>query len=431
MVSGRAQGARVLPLTVLVSVVVALVVGRARSPRRLEHGVQGGGDSIATSAERQRVSERTLAAAMPTVAARVSAGPVRMIHEDPHHTHRAHGRVPRDMQLEWKFSTDGPIEAQVVVSIDESTLYVATLGGSLFALNRSGTKIWSTPLGGRVYSSPAVAEDGTIYVGSDAGLFFAVSKAGQVRWKLETSADADTGAVVLASGEVVFASGNAVFAVRPSGDVAWRFATKGKVFTSPAVTDDGLIVFGSQDDHVYALTPKGALEWATDLGADVDGSPAIGDDGSLFIGTDAGDVVRLGARGQILWRTSVGGFVRGGLSVARNGDVLAGVYGPAPREARITAEGVLRGAFAVQGTGAREFGVHGGALEDDDGTLVFGAQDDKVYVVGVDGDEWWHFRTGGDVDAPVTLLSDGTLLVASDDGSVYSIGRGRGSAPTR
>jgi outer membrane protein assembly factor BamB len=325
------------------------------------------------------------------------------------------------MRVAWRVSTDGPIEAQIVAAPDESAVYVATLGGSLLALTRDGGRIWSTALGGRGYSSPAVAEDGTLYVGSDAGVFFALSKAGQIRWKLETGADADTGAVVLANGDVVFASGSAVFAVRPAGDVAWRFAARGKIFTSPAVTDEGLIVFGSQDDHAYAITKAGALEWATDLGADVDGSPAIGDDGSLFVGTDGEEVVRLGARGQVVWRTSVGGFVRGGLSVARNGDVLAGVYGPVPREVRITADGVVRGAFAIQGTGAREFGVHGGALEDDDGTLVFGAQDDTVYAVGVDGKEWWRFQTGGDVDAPVTLLSGGMLLVGSDDGYVYAI----------
>jgi outer membrane protein assembly factor BamB len=373
--------------------------------------------------------EKTLAAT-PFAVARVVAGPPRMIHEDPHHTHRAHGRVPKEVQLAWKVSTDGPIEAQVVAAPDGSALYVATLGGSLLALSPGGARIWSVRLGGRAYSSPAVADDGTIYVGSDAGLFFAVSKAGQIQWKLETGADADTGAVVLESGAVVFASGSSVFAVRASGDIAWRFAAKGKVFTSPAVTDEGLIVFGSQDDHVYALTAAGTLEWATDLGADVDGSPALGDDGSLFVGTDGDEVVRLGSRGQILWRTGVGGFVRGGLSVARNGDVLAGVYGPAPRQVRITPDGVLRGAFSVQGTGAREFGVHGGALEDDDGTLVFGAQDDTVYAVGVDGSEWWRFQTGGDVDAPVTL-SAGMLLVGSDDGYVYAIGPRAGRVPTR
>lgn len=326
---------------------------------------------------------------------------------------------------------DGPIEGQIVASPDERVLYVATLGGSLFALNRDGTRIWSVSLGGRSYGTPAVADDGTIYVGSDAGFFFAVSRAGQVGWKFETGADADTGAVVLANREVVFASGNAVFALRHTGDVAWRFSAKGKVFTSPAVTDAGLVVFGSQDAHAYAVTEAGALEWVTDLGADVDGSPAIGDNGSIFFGTDGGEVVCLDARGQVFWRTSLGGFVRGGLSVARNGDVLAGVYGPAPREARVTPEGVLRSVFGVQGSGAREFGVHGGALEDDDGTLVFGAQDDAVHAVGLDGREWWRFRTGGDVDAPMTLLGGSTLLVGSDDGYVYSIVPSSDGAPMK
>ena len=109
-----------------------------------------------------------------------------------------------------------------------------------------------------------------------------------------------------------------------------------------------------------------------------------------------------------------------------------GVVRSAPRDVRVTPEGILRGAFAVQGTGAREFGVHGGALEDDGGTHVFGAQDDTVYAIGADGTAWWSFRTGGDVDAPVTLLMDGTLLVGSDDGYVYAIGDlHKDPAPTR
>jgi outer membrane protein assembly factor BamB len=69
-----------------------------------------------------------------------------------------------------------------------------------------------------------------------------------------------------------------------------------------------------------------------------------------------------------------------------------------------------------------EFGVHGGALEDDEGTLVFGAQDDRVRAIGADGALLWDFLTGGDVDAPATLLSDGTLIVGSDDGYVYALG---------
>jgi len=111
--------------------------------------------------------------------------------------------------------------------------------------------------------------------------------------------------------------------------------------------------------------------------------------------------------------------VRGTLSVARNGDVLAGVYGPAPRAVRLTAEdGSLRGEFRIQGTGAREFGVHGGCLEDAAGLLLFGAQDDSVYAIDEAGKLLWRFTTDGDVDAPVTLLGDGSVVVASDDGHV-------------
>jgi outer membrane protein assembly factor BamB len=65
--------------------------------------------------------------------------------------------------------------------------------------------------------------------------------------------------------------------------------------------------------------------------------------------------------------------------------------------------------------------VHGGPLEDEAGTLVFGAQDDYVYAVDSSGTLLWRFATGGDVDAPVTLLRDGTVVVGSDDGSVRAL----------
>jgi outer membrane protein assembly factor BamB len=337
--------------------------------------------------------------------------------------HRARGRGPREAKAAWSVDVGGAVEAQVTASPDEKTLYASSLGGRITAIARDGTERWRVDLGDRVYSTPCVADDGTIYVGSDGGRFSAISSDGRVLWRLETGADADTGAAVTKSGAIVFAAGQAVFAVRSGGDVGWRFQAKRKVFTSPALADDGTIIFGAQDHRVYALTPQGTLAWATDLGADVDGGPAIGDDGEIYVGTDGDEVVRLDGNGNVAWRVNVGGFVRGPLSIARNGDVLAGVYGPAPRQVRISPTGAIWGAFAIQGTGAREFGVHGGALEDDDGALYFGAQDDNAYAIEPNGALRWRFHTGGDVDAPLTLLSDGSLVVPSDDGRVYLIPR--------
>jgi outer membrane protein assembly factor BamB len=334
--------------------------------------------------------------------------------------HRSGAHGPKAAKVGWRVELGGPISAQVTTSPDEKTLYAATLGGDLVALAREdGAKRWTLPLGDRVYSTPLVADDGGIYVGSDAKKLFGISAAGTVVWKLDLDGEADTGAVFDKNGNVVLAAGSNVLAVRRGGDVAWRFAAKGKVFTAPAITDDGLVVFGSQDDHVYALREGGALAWAVDLGADVDGAAAIADDGSIYVGTDKGEVVRLDGKGNIAWRTTITpGYVRGVLAIARNGDVLAGTYAPLPRMVRLGADGSERGAFSIRGTGAKEFGLHGGALEDADGTLFFGAQDDAVYALGTDGVVRFRHVTKGDVDAPLTLLSDGALVAPSEDGSV-------------
>ncbi|WP_394835076.1 PQQ-binding-like beta-propeller repeat protein [Pendulispora rubella] len=352
--------------------------------------------------------------------ARVPEQTARMHHGDARRTHRAHGHGPVEPKVVWKTPVGGPIQAQVVASADESTLYVASLGGTLTALGRDGRIAWKVDLNGRVYSTPCVGNDGSVYVGSDARTFYAVSPTGTVRWKLDTESDADTGPALAPNGTIVFASGRTVYAVGSAGSIAWRFRAKGKVFTAPAVAEDGTIYVGAQDHRAYALAPNGTVRWSVDLGADVDGAPAIGDDGAVYFGTDADEIVRLGVKGEIVWRARVGGYVRGGLSIGRDGDVLAGVYGPLPRQVRVAAaSGKLLGAFDVAGTGARDFGVHGGALEDDDGTLYFGGQDDAAYAVDRSGKPRWRFVTGADVDAPLTLLRDGSLVVPSDDGMVY------------
>ncbi len=342
-----------------------------------------------------------------------------MVHGGPRHLHRSAARGPHAATVGWRVNVDGAVAAQVTASPDERTLYVGTLAGSLIAVAREdGKQRWTAALGERVYSTPLVADDGTIYAGSDAKKLTALSSEGAVLWRLEVDGEADSGPVLAKDGTIVFAAGSAVHAVRRGGDLAWRFGAKGKVYTSPALTDDGLVIVGSQDHHVYAVGAGGAPAWSVDLGADVDGAAVIGDDGAIYVGTDQDEVVRLDPHGKIAWRTSVGGYVRGVLSLARNGDVLCGTYGPVPRLVRVAPDGTIRGAFAIRGAGAREFGIHGGPLEDAEGTLFFGAQDDSAYAIDTEGAVRWRFPTGADVDAPLSMLSDGSLVVASEDGTI-------------
>jgi outer membrane protein assembly factor BamB len=410
-----------LAVAVLVAMVSTAVVLRLRSRPRAGIAARAGATAPMGSASASVTPASSgLGAGAPPVVE--GARGARTLHGDARHTHRAAGHAPLDLpSAVWTRDVGGPVESQVVTSPDEQTLYVTSLGGSLTAIARAdGAVKWTLPLGDRAYGTPSVADDGTIYAGSDAKKVVAVSPEGRVRWSLDVDDEADTGSALAPDGTLVFAAGRRVYGVSAQGWVVFRFAAKRKVFTAPAVDAQGRVFFGSQDHHAYALAPRGGALWSTDLGADVDGAPVLGDDGAVTFGTDGDEVVRLEQdTGHVLWRTKVGGFVRGTLSIARSGDVLAGVYGPAPRAVRLRgSDGVVLGDFAVQGTGAREFGVHGGALEDDAGTLLFGAQDDTVVAIDASGRLRWRFKAGGDVDAPLTLLTGGDLVVASDDGKV-------------
>ena len=354
--------------------------------------------------------------------ARPADASITTLHGDAQHTDRIAARGPRHPEIVWSVPVGGAVEAQPVASLDGKSLYVATLGGELRALDRAtGHTDWIVPLGGRAYATPAVGPDGTVYAGSDAKRLFAIDPAGKVRWKLELQGEADTAILLVGGNDLVVAAGPHVYRVHPDGTVVWRFDAGRKVFTAPARTAKDGLVFGAQDHNAYGVGADGKLVFKVDLGADVDGSPVVNEDGTAFFGTDGPDggaIAAIAAGGELRWKTKLPGYVRGALSLARNGDVLGGMYGPTPAVIRLAPDGHPVGRFAVAGTGAKEFGVHGAPLEDETGALFFGAEDDRVYAVGSDGTLMWTVDRGDDVDAPLTLLAPSDLVVASDDGTV-------------
>jgi outer membrane protein assembly factor BamB len=183
------------------------------------------------------------------------------------------------------------------------------------------------------------------------------------------------------------------------------------------------VFIGAQDRRVYSVDRTGQVRFATQLDQDIDCAPSVGENKQLYVGTDGGSVAAMDTTsGKVLWRTTVGGHVRSGLTITRSHDVVAGVYGPSPRVVAVNGEtGELLWEFAVPGTGAKEHGVHGSPVEDKDGNLFFGGQDNAIYSLSASGELRWKIGTGGDMDAPVVLVSDGVLLAASDDGKIYQV----------
>jgi outer membrane protein assembly factor BamB len=349
-----------------------------------------------------------------------------MFRLDPHHTNRSPFRAPRAPREVWAYDTGGPVAAAPAVV--NGLVVVASLSGRVAALSADGAPRWKIELGERIYGSPLVVGE-TIYLGLDRGRFLALRAGnGSSRFVLDVDGDADTGAVPLPGGGLAFAAGKIVYSLRPDGAVRFRHKLRRKVFSSPVVGDDGAIFFGGQDDYLTALMPDGTTRFRLRLGADADASPAIGDDGTVHVGTDDGEVWAVSPRdGAVRWKSTVGGYVRGPLSIGRDGAVFASSYGPTPAVVALDGgDGRELWRFTIRGTGALEFGVHGAPLEDAEGTLVFGGQDDFVYALSPDGALLWKTRVGGDVDAAVILAEDGALYVGSEDGKLHAFRDGDG-----
>lgn len=416
------HGRTLAPAMLLACTLIALGMfargKRAVAPSTLE----GSATLRLVPAPPESATTPVLRAAPPVTksAAPVVAGVV-ALHGDGRRQNRAENAGPQRATLRWKTAVGGAVAAQITTNHAATALYATTLSGELVCLGLDGAIRWRKLLGGRVYSAPTVGKDGTIYVGSDAGKFFAFRENGDEAWKFDAEEEADTAALVRGDGSIVFTAGKSLYGLRANGTVLFRARLRKKSFAAVAALPGGDLVVAAQDHRVHVFSASGEERSSIDLGADVDGAPAIGDAGEIYVGTDAGDVVAL-ENGRVKWRAPVGGFVRGPLAMGRSGDVLVGTYGPRPRMLRLAGlDGRVLGAFSIQGTGAKEFGIHGGPAEDPAGALYFGAQDDHIYAIGADG-PLWSFATGADVDAAVTLLPGGLLVAGSYDGFVYAIG---------
>lgn len=351
----------------------------------------------------------------------VRDGPPAMLHLDPRRTNRSPYRAPRAPRVRWTYAAGGPVAAAPVVA--GGRVVVASLSGRVAALDAEGKPAWTFDARERVYGSPMVVGD-LVVVGVDRGTVLGLSaSSGRVRFRAAVDGDADTGPAPLPDGGFVLAAGRAAHAFRVDGTPRWKVKSKRKLYASPAVADDGASVFPGQDDHVLVLDKTGAERFRVSVSADADASPAIADDGTIYVGTDAGEILALAPDdGRVLFRRAIGGFVRGALSVSRSGAVLASTYGPKPAVVALDGrDGALLFRFEVPGTGAKEHGVHGAPLEDREGTLVFGAQDDHVYALDGAGTLKWKVRLGGDVDQAVVLTEDGVLVVGAEDGTVTAL----------
>ena len=166
--------------------------------------------------------------------------------------------------------------------------------------------MWSTPVNGATATSPVLAGDeSTVYVGTSAGTVYALDAAtGAVRWTAAVGA-AVNDSPALANGKLYVPTGDGdlvVLAADGCGAATcsplWTGATGSSLGVQPAVAG-GVVFTGSADGTVTAFDAAGcgaatcSSLWDAGTGSAVTGAPAVSA-GRLYVGTTDGFLYAFG-----------------------------------------------------------------------------------------------------------------------------------------
>jgi len=318
----------------------------------------------------------------------------------------------------WSYFTGQHIIYASPVIDADSTIYIGSSVGALFALNPNGTLKWSFLTGGGICSTPAIGVDGAIYFGSNDSRLYALNPNGTLKWSFLTGDRVYSSPAIGADGTIYFGSWDYnLYALNPNGTLKWSYATGYYVYSSPAICADGTIYFGTStsDCRLCALYPNGTLRWSYAIGSATDSSPSIGTDGTIYIGSNDCRLRAFYPNGTLRWSYLTGGYVYSSAAIGSDGTIYSGsgdgnLYAYYPN-------GTLRWSYA---TGSC---VYSSPAIGSDGTIFFGSEDHKVYALNPNGSLRWSYLTNAFVDSSPAIGADGSVYIGSYDGNLYAFGK--------
>ena len=158
----------------------------------------------------------------------------------------------------WMFGLDGAAFAGPAIGPD-STAYIGTAKGTLYAIDADGALRWKTVLSANkaLRAAPSLGANGTVYVSSETGILYAVNgSTGAVKWEFDPEGSKGILAPALIDGRdnvYVASRDGKVYVLSPSGALFSTFETKGAIVAAMALGADGTLYVGSQDRRLYAL----------------------------------------------------------------------------------------------------------------------------------------------------------------------------------
>jgi outer membrane protein assembly factor BamB len=279
------------------------------------------------------------------------------------HTGVYAGSAPSQLNLKWKFHTDGPVLSSPVVS--NGILFIGSSDNNLYALDSAtGALKWKFKTESRLTSSPAVAENTVYFLSYDSNFYAVAADTGTLKWKFKTA------------GEHRYTARH-LHGAAPDAEL---MPDPFDFYLSSAAIWNGAVYFGSGDGNVYALDARsGAPKWKFHTNDVVHASPAISG-GTLFIGSWDSYMYALDASsGKERWRFKTG------------------------EDPDIHNQQGIQASAAVA-----------------DKTVYFGCRDSNFYAVdAVTGKQKWSFNNKGSWVIGSAALQDGKVYFATSDSGLF------------
>jgi len=322
---------------------------------------------------------------------------------------------------------------RVVATKAGAVAFVGTHAGRLVGVQLEGDEAGKiavdVDLGGRIWGSAAVDEDGVIYLGTDEDELHAVdANSGEIKWTKKLGncepstapgpegarCDVDGGPTIGPDGDLYVGADGVYRVRRTDGEVVWHYPPRDDeerpehVFSAPAVTVDDHVYVGGQDGYVTALDTAGKLRWQYKVIADVDGSPTIGSDRAIYVGADDGRVYALREDGSLRWSFVAQRDIRSSAASGPDGRIYVTSF-----DGNLYAIEASGEVAWVLGTGAP---IMSSPVVDAEGHIYFGGQDEYLYGVSPSGKVMWRVELPADVDSSVAITQDKMVVVGCDDG---------------
>ncbi len=253
--------------------------------------------------------------------------------------------------------------------------------------------------------------------------FYAFNQSGDIVWELNTPGKATHGPAmdIYGNSYALTSSDNGrVIYMNAVGMERWSSSLSDMICGVPAVTADSKVIFGTTEGMIYCRNHVSSEVWSTQIEEFNEFHacyPSLSPTGSIIITYisdtfSVGKITSLSQDGEFEWHKS---FAIEGLPVISSDGTVIVPYS----ENHLYSGPTMLFAFNPNGSvkweRSYDFEISPWSLSMyQDEYMVLGTEDGQIVALDLDGRELWREVLWGEIQAPITFSSEGSMIIAAN-----------------